>query len=145
EQLAAGVESRVSDVGAIDRIAGGAEEVSRDISKARARSKTIAGGRISNEFVSSKQLEWPVAVFSNQHHARIVGERRSENLRQHRRQRVAGKRYRHGVLDVAANRIERKRAAGQIGNVPAELELVGTSRGVVQIVAAELPERPNPE
>src|ERR1700726_5029622 len=77
EQLVAGVESRVSDVGAIDRIAGGAEEVSRDISKARARSKTIAGGRILNEFVSGKQLEWPVAVFSNQHHARIVGERSS--------------------------------------------------------------------
>ena len=75
----------------------------------------------------------------------IVGERGGENLRQHRRQRVAGKRYRHGVLDVAADGVERKRAASQIGNVPAELELVGTGRGVVQIVAAELPERRNPE
>src|ERR1700692_1983412 len=30
-------------------------------------------------------------------------------------------------------------------NVAAELELVGTGRGVVQLVAAELPERRNPE
>ena len=36
------------------------------------------------------------------------------------------------------------RADSQIGDVPAELELVGTSRGVVQAVA-ELPERRNPE
>jgi hypothetical protein len=58
---------------------------------------------------------------------------------------TAGKPYRHGVLDVAADSVERKRAAGQIGSVSIELELVGTGRGVVQIVAAELPQRRNPE
>src|SRR5258708_25333893 len=39
----------------------------------------------------------------------------------------------------------RKRAASKLGIVPAELELVGTRRGVVQVVATELPERRNPE
>src|SRR5258708_3689866 len=48
-------------------------------------------------------------------------------------------------MDEGANRVERKGAAGQMGNVPAELELVGASRGVVQLVATELPERRNPE
>src|SRR6202043_1194557 len=51
KQLVAGVESRVSDVRAIDRSAGGADEVSRDITKASTGGKTIAGRRISNEFV----------------------------------------------------------------------------------------------
>jgi hypothetical protein len=145
EQLVAGVESGVRDIRAIDRIAGGAQEISRDISKAGTGGKTIAGGRILNEFVSSKQLERPIAVFSNQHHARIVGERSSENLRRHRRQGVAGNRYRDGVLDVAADCIERKCAASQIGDVAADLELVRASRGIVQIVAPELPERRYPE
>src|ERR1700694_5420946 len=124
EQLVAGVESRVVDVRVVDRSAGGADEVSRDITKASTGGKRIAGGRISNEFVSSKQLDRPVAVFANQHHAAIIGQRSGENLRQHRWQRVAGKPYRYGVLDVAANCVERKGAASQIGNVPAELELV---------------------
>src|SRR5216683_7802708 len=143
--LVAGVESRVVNVRIVDRSAAGADEVSRDITKTGSGGKRIAGGRISNEFVTSKQLERPVAVFADQHHARIIGERSGENLRQHRWQRAAGKPYRHGVLDVAANCVERKRAASQIGKVPAELELVGTSRGVVQIVAAELPEGRKPE
>src|ERR1700738_1153424 len=145
EQLVAGAESRVVNVRVVDRSAAGADEVSRDITKTSPGGKRIAGGRILNEFVSGKQLERAVAVFANQHHARIIGERSGENLRQHRRQRVAGKRDPHAVLDEAANRIERKRSAGQIGNVAAELELVGTSRGVVQLIAAELPERRNPE
>src|SRR6266516_3277593 len=141
----ASIESRVVNVCVVDRSAASADEVSRDIVKTRTGGERIAGGRISNVFVSSKQLNRPVAVFGKQHHARIIGERSGVNLRQHRRQRVAGKRYRHGVLDVAANCVERKRAASQIGNVPADLELVRTSRGVVQIVATELPERSNPE
>src|SRR6202048_165442 len=145
EQLVAGVETRVVNVRVVDGSAAGADEVSRDITKTSTGGKRIAGGRISNEFVSSKQLERPVAVFANQHHARIIGERSGENLRQHRWQRAAGKPYRHRVLHVAANCVERKRAPSQMGNAPAELELVGTSRGVVQIVAAELPERRNPE
>jgi len=53
--------------------------------------------------------------------------------------------YRHGVLNVAADGVERQGAAGQIGNVPADLELVGAGRRVVQIVPTELPQRRNPE
>ena len=145
EQLVAGAKSRVVDVRVVDRGTAGADEISRDITKTSPGGKSITGRRISNEFVSSKQLEWPVAVFASQHHARIIGERSGENLRQHRRKRAAGKRYRYGVLDVAANCVERKRAAGQIGNVATELELIRTGRGVVQLVATELPERRNPE
>src|ERR1700716_2345400 len=145
EQLVAGVESRVVNVGVVERCAAGADEIPRDIIKTGTGGERIAGRRISNEFVSSKQLDRPVTVFANQHHARIIGERSGENLRQPCRQRATGKPYRHGVLDEAADGIDRKRAASQIGNVPAELELVGTSRGVVQFVAAELPECRNPE
>ena len=35
--------------------------------------------------------------------------------------------------------------AGAVGQVPPELELIRTCCGVVQTVATELPERPNPE
>src|ERR1700730_11745060 len=55
EQLVAGVESRVADVRAVDRSAGGTDEVSHDIIKTSTGGKPIAGGRISNEFVPGKQ------------------------------------------------------------------------------------------
>ena len=92
EELVAGVESRAVNVRVIDRSAAGAYEIPRDIIKTGTGGERIAGGRVSNVFVSSEQLNRPVAVFGKQHHARIIGERSSENLRQHRRQRVAGKR-----------------------------------------------------
>jgi hypothetical protein len=69
----------------------------------------------------------------------------SENLRQHCRQRVAGEQYRRGIFNVAADSVELKHAATQIGDVTAELELVGSCRGVVLTVATELPECFNPE
>src|SRR5258708_5065535 len=82
EQLVAGVESRAVDVGVVERSAAGADEVSRDIIKASTGGKRIAGGRVSNEFVSGKQLKRPPAVFANQHHARIISQRCGAHLRQ---------------------------------------------------------------
>src|ERR1700738_5160872 len=140
ERLVACVERRVVDVRVVDGSAAGADKVSRDIAKTGTGRKRIAGGRISDEFVSGKQLDRSVTVLGNRHHARIVGQRGGEQLRKHRRQRAARQPYRHGILDVAPDHVERKRAASQIGNVAAELELVGTGRGVVQIIATELPE-----
>jgi hypothetical protein len=109
----------------------------RNIQLSRGQSSCL---RDTNTF-DTRPPSNPGAVFANQHDAGIIGERSGDNLRQHRRQRVAGQRYRHCVLDVAADRVERKRAAGQIGNVAANLELVRTGRAVVLTVAAELPER----
>jgi len=68
EQLVAGVEGRAVDVGIVERNAVGADEVSLDIVKT-CTGVGIAGGRISNELVSGKQLDRPLAVFGNQHHA----------------------------------------------------------------------------
>ena len=69
EQLVAGVEGRAVDVGIVERNAVGADEVSLDIVKTCTGGAGIAGGRISNELVSGKQLDRPLAVFGNQHHA----------------------------------------------------------------------------
>src|ERR1700704_2566369 len=126
ELLVAGTESRVVDIRVVDRSAAGADEVSRNVVKTSTGGIRIAGRRISNVLVSSKQLDRSVGVFANQHHAGVIGKCRGKNLRQYRRQRVAGKRYRHGVRDVAANCVERRGAASQVGKVPADLELVGT-------------------
>src|SRR5260370_38296066 len=114
EQLVAGVESRIVYVRVVDRRATGADKVSPDITKTSTGGKRIARGRIANEFVSSKQLERPVAVFANQHHAAVIGERCGESLRQHPRQCAAGKPYRDGVLAVASDGTERKGRAGQM-------------------------------
>src|ERR1700722_2506668 len=145
EYLVACVESCAIDVSVVDRSAACTDEASPDILKTSTGCIRIAGWLISNALVSAKQLDWSIGVFGDQHYAGVIGERSGENLRQDRGQRVAGKPNRHGVLDVAANCVERKRAASQIGDVRAELKLIGARRSVVQTVAAKLPERRYPE
>src|ERR1700757_2637829 len=77
QMLVAKAVSRIVNICVVDRSAGCADEVSRDIGKTGVGGKRTAGGRKLNVFVSGIQLDWSVAVFAKQHHARIIGERSS--------------------------------------------------------------------
>src|ERR1700687_5100066 len=142
-------EGRIGNICVVNSITAKAESISRNIGKSSLR---IAGRRELNPFVASIQFKWSVGVSGEQHHAPVVGDRRSEDLRQEWRHRVAGRPHRvpcqpdrHGVSDVAVNCIEREHTLSQVGNVRSYLELIGAVRGVVLAVATELPERRHPE
>jgi glutaredoxin 2 len=53
-------------------------------------SPTAVNGKLSLD-VATIQFKWPVGVSGEQHHAGIIGDRGSEDLRQEWRQRVAGR------------------------------------------------------
>jgi len=101
-----------------------------------------------NPFVASIELERAGHVFGKQHHALIVGNRGGENLPRERRDWYASgvcsparEIELHRVFDVAVNAIERKSPGTQIFDVAAELNLADAVRAIVQLIAAELPER----
>ena len=121
-------EGCVVDIRAVERIAAQTKKGSRDVRKSGLR---IAGRPISNVFVTGVQLQRPVRVFGYKHYGFIVGDRRCERLRQERRYRhpigvVASRRKceRHGVSDIAVNRIDREHTFAPGWDIAAGLELV---------------------
>src|SRR6516165_10641755 len=106
----------------------------------------IARRREPYPLVAAIQLERPLGISGKQHHAGIVGDRRSESLGQERWYRdprcviaPGSEREAYGISDVTVNRIERQHTVGETGNVGAGLNLVRTVRAIVLPVAAKLP------
>jgi hypothetical protein len=71
-------EGRIVDIRVVDGGTANAYGISCDISKS---GLGAAGRRGLNPFVATIQFDWPIGVSGEQHHASIIGDRRSKNLR----------------------------------------------------------------
>src|SRR5262249_61103133 len=78
-----GAERRIADIRVVEHLTAQANEVSCDSVKGSLR---IAGRRLSNLFETRLQLQGSIRVSGQQHHGRIVADRRRAHARQARRE-----------------------------------------------------------
>src|SRR5262249_58275514 len=78
QNLVMSVKGGVDDIRVVDGGTAKAESISCNISKS---GLAIAGRRKLNPFVATIQCKWPVGLCREQHHAGIIGDRSSRNLR----------------------------------------------------------------